>query len=171
MSEETDKGDCPSCIFGVMDEGECRNCRWREGDPVLDEEPEPEPLPPAHGTIRLIEVVGATEFTKAVLGTRWEEWEWWAAVTYDTGYGFGEHPADPYRCFLTVKIDNPDYNGEGTEGTDNLAVFRRRVSVKRIADAYIKYRQEGGRESWSDLDAGSADSIMQIVVFGKVVYG
>lgn len=162
----TEKGDCPNCILGIMDEGGCRNCSWREGDPLPGEETEPASAPLSR-LIKLTETVRASEFAQAILGTNWWDWEWWSEVCYDEGFGFDKHPANPNTSFLTVRADNPDYDWD----IDRRETFWRRVSIKRLAAAYIKYREDGGRESWSDLDMISADNIMQTLVFGKVAYG
>lgn len=155
MNKETDRGDCPNCILGVMDAGECRNCHWVDSSPFV-------------APIKLVEMVDPTKFAAAILGTNWWDWEWWAAVKYDAGFAWDAHPVDTHRSFLTVKIDNPDYD---SGGPNKQKTFRHRVSVKQLVDAYVRYHEQGGLSSWLELDMIDGDNIMQTLVFGKVVFG
>ena len=78
-----------------------------------------------------------------------------------------------YGCaYWAVKVKNPDYcrDEEGDEHT----VFRLRNAIKRglpIAIAQGFAPLENGRLDCGNIDSERADAIVQLGVFGEVIYG
>lgn len=104
--------------------------------------------------------VDRNEFLEQMLGSSFYYWEWWHTVKYDEGYDWDTYPEDNNKKFLTLGICDPDDETE-------RKTIRKKVSVNDIVRAFEK----SGYKSYSDIDAGSSDFIMQCVFFDEAVYG
>ena len=97
----------------------------------------------------------------AIMGACPTTWPWWRGVTYHGG-GWD----DP--CDITFAVDNPE--GEG--------VLKKRLSARQVVRALAaaahsvpSMKHVNPYDPDLDLDADTADCVLQVAVFGEVVYG
>lgn len=98
-----------------------------------------------------------TERLEWIMGSSGTMWSWWVRVER-----LGGTPEAPDS--VTFTIENP-------EGGDDIV---RTVPARAIVRALGKARRAGVLSedtTHEDLDASSADSVLQIAVLGEVVYG
>lgn len=106
--------------------------------------------------------------------------------TQDHMLGSGALSWDWWRNEVTVNADTPDWESVLTiEGEDeNISFTIRHSTIMRIARKIIRNKPEYASDELvrqcrnlvfnadeTDFDASSADELLQVTVFGKVVYG
>lgn len=106
------------------------------------------------------------ELWSEILGSGWETWDWWQGHEYAPGADW-DQPGS-----LTVTVVSPD------DDADTVTVT---VSVEQVAAALDVAIRAGlvdactgvpiSRSDEFDWDACSGDTVMQMAVFGEVVYG
>jgi hypothetical protein len=96
----------------------------------------------------------ADEFWSEIFGASFEIWEWWFAVNYIEG----------------------DWDKAGTveviaehEGSDELEI--KRFTVEEIASAYNACLAKGLDVDIENMDACSSDLVIQMAMFGEIIYG
>lgn len=102
----------------------------------------------------------AQQFFEELLGAGPFRWDWWTAVTYDEGYQWDKYPTDWGLPFLTVSILDPDDEDEEKEITKKL-------SLNDLVRAY----NNSGQTQWDNHDTNSSDNVLQLAVFGEIIYG
>lgn len=110
--------------------------------------------------VTVTQEVNAKEFFSNILGSSPFHWEWWTQEEYDEGYDWDTHPTDWGLPFLTVSILDPDDEDEEKEITKKL-------SLNDLVQAYTR----SGHRDWENHDASSSDNVLQIAVFGEILYG
>lgn len=110
-------------------------------------------------TVKVNIEVDAKEFFSNILGSSPFHWEWWTGAEYDEGFDWETYPTDWGLPFLTVSILDPDDENEEKELTT-------KVCLNDLVRAYTRSEHR----DWENHDASSSDRILQIVVFGEVVY-
>lgn len=99
------------------------------------------------------------EFWSNLLGSAWEDWDWWQSIKYSEGSQWDKVGE------ITVSITDPDDEEEEE-------VITKTLGVQDLADAYAKYiSQTKNTVNWEDFDACSGDAVLQIAVLGEIVYG
>jgi hypothetical protein len=92
----------------------------------------------------------------AVFGAGATQWPWWHSVDYMDGADW-ETPGT-----AMIGIEDPDDEDRTIVGA---------VTVDLLAKAYSKAIQENIiRDRYDDLDANSADIVLQIAILGELVY-
>jgi hypothetical protein len=104
--------------------------------------------------------VDAQEFVEHVLGSCFDTWSWWQTVKYDEGYSWDVFPDDHDLTYFTIGATDPDDVEEKRQVT-------KRMSVNDIAKAFVV----SGHRNYEDMDASSADWVMQHALFGEAIYG
>ena len=99
--------------------------------------------------------VDDNELWSNVFGASVESMGWWL-IKFGTYAGW-DRPGT-----VTVTLTDPD-TGK-VEG-------RTTVVVEDLAKAVSKAHEQGYRINWSDMDAYDADTVLQIALLGKVVFG
>lgn len=92
-----------------------------------------------------------------IMGSSGTMWSWWLGVEYHGGDW--ETPSD-----ITFTIENPD------GGDDIVKTVSARSIVRALGTAVRTVPSMAGMTA-EDLDASSADCVLQIAVLGEVVYG
>ena len=90
-----------------------------------------------------------------VFGAAVESMGWWL-IKFGAGSGWDR------AGLVTVTLTDPD---------TGVVVSRRSFTVETIAEAVSKAHARGYRINWTDMDASDADTVLQIALLGKVVYG
>lgn len=101
--------------------------------------------------------VSAEDFWGNILGSGWEAWDWWVDLSYSKGASWdvvGE---------LTITA----WDGE----TEGEATITKTLGIQDLVDAYSKCLAEGYRFNLDDFDSLQGDAIIQMAMFGEVVYG
>lgn len=100
------------------------------------------------------------EFWSNVLGSGWEDWDWWETISYSEGSAWDKVGE------ITISITDPD---------DEEQVITKTLGVQDLANAYAELvSKEGYRRqqlNWEDLDAVYGDCVLQVAVLGEVIYG
>jgi len=99
-----------------------------------------------------------TERFAAVMGAAPFTWRWWEDVFYHDG-GDWDRPSD-----VTVEVWDPAQERGGT----CYGTIEKRVTPEQILQALDTVH---GVDDDLDLDSDSADVVLQIAVFGEVVWG
>lgn len=103
----------------------------------------------------------AEEVWSNVLGSAWEDWDWWQEIKYSDGSSWDKVGE------ITVSITDPDdENGE--------KVITKTLNVHDLAKAYGELVAEnygGTNLNIHDLDAVYGDCVLQQAIFGEVIYG
>jgi hypothetical protein len=103
----------------------------------------------------------AEEVWSNVLGSAWEDWDWWQKIEYSEGSDWDKVGE------ITVSITDP--NDEEEE-----QVITKTLGVQDLANAYAELvsKNYGGTNlNIHDLDAVYGDCVLQQAVLGDVVYG
>jgi len=104
-------------------------------------------------------------FISCLLGNSFETWSWWQIKHYLDPYSWDSVPDDHDLPFITLGIDDPDFE-EGEQVKIKI------LSVNDIVKAYGLYLQQSHcKESWENLDAATGDHVMQLAVLGEYTYG
>lgn len=89
-------------------------------------------------------------------------WSWWRGITHIIGDW-----DTPGRVLLT--IEDPDHEGRVINRALNAdAVF---AALAKATELYPWHFIRDHRNGLLDLDAVSSDVVLQVAVFGEVVYG
>jgi hypothetical protein len=99
----------------------------------------------------------AEDFWSEIMGSAWETYDWWVTLDYSEGADWDKVGE------ITVK----SWDGE----TEGEALISKTLTIKDLAEAYGKCLAEGFRINIHDLDANQGDVILQMAMFGEVVYG
>jgi hypothetical protein len=96
----------------------------------------------------------ADEFWSEIFGASFEIWSWWFAVNYIEG--------DWNKAGIVEVIAEH-------EGSDELEI--KRFNVEEIASAYNACVAKGLHVDIADMDACSSDLVIQMAMFGEIIYG
>jgi len=107
--------------------------------------------------------VDAEEFWSNTFGSGWEDCSWWVDWKYSNGADWNKIGE------ITLTIQDPDDHEE-------LKTITKTIGLNDIVKAY-EFAQEqnffhcGNRWHWEDQDQCVSDGILQIAMFGDVVFG
>lgn len=104
--------------------------------------------------------VDAEDFWSNVLGSAWETWDWWVRLDYSEGSDWDKLGE------ITITAQDPNADWE-----DEQPTITKTLTVEDLAAAYGKCISEGHRFNLEDLDASDGDCVIQMAMFGEVVYG
>jgi hypothetical protein len=96
-------------------------------------------------------------------------WSWWRSKEYSGNYEWDVHPKDIEEKFVTVEIVSPEHYDVYIEDGEEENTVKKSLSVRDIIESWSKCSALGYEVRHED--SGSADSIMQMAVFGEVIYG
>lgn len=107
--------------------------------------------------------VPAEDFWSCTMGSGWEHGYAWVKIEYLDGADW-----DKIGRFKIHYLDHNDDNEE--------KVLTKELGVEDLAKAYgfavsEGYFHCGTRWDWQDQDACTSDGILQIAVYGEVIYG
>jgi len=108
--------------------------------------------------------VPAEDFWSCTMGSGWEHGYAWVGIKYLDGAEW-----DKIGRFIISYLDHNDDEGEEK-------VLTKELGVEDLAKAYgvavsEGYYHCGSRWDWQDQDACTSDGILQIAVYGEVIYG
>jgi coenzyme F420-reducing hydrogenase gamma subunit len=100
----------------------------------------------------------------------------WYDPTFEDGGGTAEHVDGVPNAYATVHETESDGTVSGLIGVDQVATAIRDIlngkEGIRINDADVALIREANRDNDAgEIDAGIADMIVQVAMFGEVVYG
>jgi hypothetical protein len=101
----------------------------------------------------------AQEVWSNVLGSAWEDWDWWEKIKYSEGSDWDKVGE------ITLSITDPN---------DEENVITKTLGVQDLAKAYAELASKnygGTNLDIHDLDAVYGDCVLQQAVLGDVVYG
>lgn len=108
-----------------------------------------------------ITITDTDELWSSVFGACAEMYDWWNSITFDQG-------SWEETGIAVLVIDDPDF------GEHSGKTITKRVGIDDIAAALGKLIgrfQFGIDPNHLDLDAASADALLQIVMFDDIVFG
>lgn len=114
-------------------------------------------------TVTIPVQVDRDKLLNSVMGTMWETWSWWQSYEYADGCGWDKYPDNPRAPYITVSVDDPNYD----EGEQSLTVT---LSVNDIIESVANTLKYHPWVRWDDMDASSGDIVMQYAVLGDYVY-
>lgn len=97
------------------------------------------------------------EFWSNVLGSGWEASPWWTSVVYRDGSDWDK--------VGELLITGWSADGEESPRTSKL------LNIGDLAEAFGKCVSEGYRLNPEDLDSEQGDAVIQMAVYGEVIYG
>lgn len=101
----------------------------------------------------------AEDFWSEIMGSAWESWDWWVTLDYSEGADWDK----------VGEITVTSWDGEGECEEDGT--LTKTLTIQDLAEAYGKCLAEGCRINIHDLDACQGDQILQMAMFGEIVYG
>ena len=109
-----------------------------------------------YGWITVPRIIQTQELWANVMGSGFETWHWWLAVSYaeDTDWDIPGH--------VTLSIADPKRDRGGLIKT---------ITISDIEVALHQLAMDGGPVNVDDLDAHTGDVVLQQAVLGEVVYG
>jgi hypothetical protein len=111
--------------------------------------------------ILVCRAVDKNELWADVFGSGWEYSPWWISVDFTNG-DWEEHGE------AVIKYLDPD-------DADEQQTATKTVTITDLANACSKLETQGwthcGGEGLSDPDACTSDAVLQVAVFGELVYG
>lgn len=112
-------------------------------------------------TVKVSREMDRDELWSNVFGTAGESWSWWRGIAYRDGATW-ESPGESGHVIL--RVEDPDNDGK---------VIEKRVGIDDVVCAAEWYVRSGYEKlaPLDDLDASASDVILQLMVFGEVVYG
>lgn len=99
--------------------------------------------------------VDDNELWSEVFGAGVESMGWWLIE-------FGDNTGWDRAGTVTVTLTDPD--------TGDVA-GRKVLTIDHVAAAVSQAHEQGYRINWTDMDAYDADTVLQIALLGKVVFG
>ena len=96
-------------------------------------------------------------FWSNVLGSGWEDSPWWTSVAYSEGSAWD-------------KVGELVVTGWSAEGEDEPPVVKS-LNIGDLAEAFGKCIAKGYRLNPEDLDSEMGDAVIQMAVYGELVYG
>jgi hypothetical protein len=99
------------------------------------------------------------ELWSRIFGAAPESWSWWRSWTWLDGTDWNKAGR------VRLGIDDPDY-GEGEKVLRSVITMTELVTAIEKAPAHVQCDLIG-----DNMDADSADVILQIAVLGEVIYG
>ena len=114
------------------------------------------------GMMPVMTEVPMNEVVSNILGSSGTIYDWWTGFEYDDQYDWDYLPVDADLEFITASIEDPSIEG---------ATITTRLSVRALALAFLECDDLGYRVDWDNMDAPSADVVLQKAVLGEVVYG
>ena len=114
-------------------------------------------------TVTIPVQVDRDELLNSVMGTMWETWSWWQSYEYADGCGWDKYPDNPRAPYITVSVDDPNYD----EGEQSLTVT---LSVNDIIESVANTLKYHPWVRWDDMDAISADIVLQYATIGAYTY-
>ena len=107
------------------------------------------------------------DIVSAVLGSAFESYSWWGALSYRNGYDWDNLPADGDEVFAVLESSNPETDDEGEHSDTTLLTVNGIFTAVGDHLGYAVYDLVDD----ADIDADEGDCIVQNLVFGTVVYG
>ena len=121
-------------------------------------------------TVTIPMQVDRDELLNNVMGSAWETWSWWKEYEYADGYDWDTYPDDPHAPYVTVTVDDPDHDWwSGEEETDSPSRTRT-LSVDDLLTAVGTVLTKHPHVRWDDMDAISADIVLQYATIGAYTY-
>jgi hypothetical protein len=102
--------------------------------------------------------ISAVDFWSNILGSSWESMEWWVSVEYDSDSDW-----DKVGSLTITAI-------EGLESDEETSITKT-ITLDSLVEAYANCVAQGFNFNVEDFDAFQGDAIIQMAVFGEVVYG
>jgi len=102
--------------------------------------------------------VSAVDFWSNIMGSAWESMDWWSAVSFAEGSEWDK----PGQVIITGIEDLE--SGEEKPITKTL-------NIQDLVEAYSNCLAQGYRFNIEDFDAYEGDAVIQMAIFGEVVYG
>ena len=99
--------------------------------------------------------VDDNELWSEVFGAGVESLGWWLIE-------FGSYTGWDRAGLVTVTLTDPD---------TGVVEGRKVLTVGHIAEAVSEAHEHGYRINWTDMDVFDADTVLQIALLGKVVFG
>lgn len=99
--------------------------------------------------------VDDNELWSEVFGASVESLGWWL-IEFGAGSGWDR------AGMVAVTLTDPD---------TGVVEGRELLTVGDVAEAVSKAHEQGYRINWTDMDAYDADTVLQIALLGKVVFG
>lgn len=99
----------------------------------------------------------AEDFWSEIMGSAWECYDWWVTLDYSEGASWDK----------VGEITVTAWDGE----TEGETLITKTLTIKDLAESYGKCLAEGFRINIHDMDANQGDVILQMAMFGEVVYG
>ena len=121
-------------------------------------------MPEQENTITIPMVVPADEFWSSTMGSGWENGYAWVKIEYLDGADW-----DKVGRFVISYLDHNDDEGDEK-------VLTKELGIEDLAKAYAEamnrgYFHCGQRWDWQDQDFCTSDGILQLAVYGDVIYG
>lgn len=114
-------------------------------------------------TVTIPVQVDRDELMNSVMGASWGTWSWWQSYEYADGCGWDKYPDNPNAPYITVSVDDPKYD----EGEKTLTVT---LSVNDIIESVANTLKYHPWVRWDDMDAISADIVLQYATIGAYTY-
>jgi hypothetical protein len=102
--------------------------------------------------------ISAVDFWSNILGSSWESMEWWTSVEYGSDSDW-----DKVGSLTITGID-------GFE-TEEEVLITKTLDLDSLVEAYANCVAQGFKFNVEDFDAYQGDAVIQMAVFGEVVYG
>jgi len=107
--------------------------------------------------------VDAEEFWSSTFGSGWEDCSWWIDWNYSEGADWNKIGQ------ISLKVLDPDDYNE-------VKTITKTIGLEDIVKAYEWAQGQnffhcGSRWNWEDQDVCVSDGILQIAMFGDVVFG
>jgi hypothetical protein len=102
--------------------------------------------------------VSAVDLWSNIMGSSWEVMEWWSAVSY------GEDSDWDKPGLITI-------TGIGEFESDEEVLITKTLNLDSVVEAYANCVAQGYEFNIEDFDAYDGDAIIQMAIFGEVVYG
>lgn len=109
-----------------------------------------------YGWITVPRFITAQELWSNVMGSGFETWHWWLAVSYCDDGDWN------IPCHVTLSIADPEKERGGLIKT---------ITITDIEVALDQLAMDGTPVNVDDLDAHTGDVVLQQAVLGKLVYG
>lgn len=131
-------------------------------------------------TLSITRDVEPKEISYLAFGTGALSYPWWKRVDWISVVDGEEFPVDPVHGdldtaeqddYLVIFYDNPE-DDEGTFRGKKKVTFREIVAAAGIAirKGYVR-EPDAIKEDLGMCDAEEADAVLQLAVFGRVIYG
>ena len=102
--------------------------------------------------------ISSVDFWSNIMGSEWESMEWWSKVSYGEDCEWDK----PGLVTVTAIQDLE---------TDDEVLVTKTFNLDDLVEAYSNCIAQGYKFNVEDFDAYQGDAIIQMIMFGEVVYG